>query len=151
MKPNFVKLNYEFPCHFSPGCNFCQNSNMPCLPDGTRMTPVVSQNSVLSPTRSHQLNAGLHNLWQPGSRAAKKWRENEKMKGELEKAEGNGERMRKWREYEEIVKDSLSTFPHFLFISPLPIHFLSKIFRFCRKMLNRTLLSRMSQRTQHTC
>ena len=39
---------------------------MPCLPGGTRMTPVVSQNSVVSPTRSQQLNAGLHNLWQPG-------------------------------------------------------------------------------------
>ena len=106
-----MKLNYEFPCHFSPGCNFCQNSNMPCLPDGTRMTPVVSQNSVLSPTRSHQLNAGLHNLWQPGSRAAKKWRDKEKMK-------------RKWKENEELERDSLSIFPHFLFISSLAIHFL---------------------------
>ena len=35
--------------------------------------------------------------------------------------------MRKWRENEEMEKDSLSTFPHFLFISSLSIHFLSKI------------------------
>ena len=49
----------------------------------------------------------VHNLLQPGSRAAR-----------------NGERMRKWRENDEIEKDSLSTFPHFLFISSLSVHFL---------------------------
>ena len=50
---------------------------------------------------------GLHNLWQPGSRAARKWTENEKMK-------------RKWRENEERERDLLSTFPHFpLFFLPL--------------------------------
>ena len=32
--------------------------------------------------------------------------------------------MRKWRENEEKERDSLSTFPHFLFISSLSIHFL---------------------------
>ena len=32
--------------------------------------------------------------------------------------------MRKWRENEEIERDSLSRFPHSLFISPLSIHFL---------------------------
>ena len=37
---------------------------------------------------------------------------------------GNGQRMRKWRENEEMEGDSLSTFPHFLFISSLSIHFL---------------------------
>ena len=132
-----MKLNYEFPCHFSPGCNFCQNSNMPCLPDGTRMTPVVSQNSVLSPTRSHQLNSGLHNLWQPGSQAARKWRENEKMKRENEN----------WREKEEMEKDLLSTFLHFLFISSLSIHFQVKVVSFCCKMFNTAPLSRMSQKT----
>ena len=47
----------------------------------------------------------VHNLLQPGSRAAR-----------------NGERMRKWRENDEIEKDSLSTFPHFLFISSLYFH-----------------------------
>ena len=36
-----------------------------------------------------------------GSRVARKWRGNEKMK-------------RKWRENEELERDSLSTFPHFL-------------------------------------
>ena len=44
---------------------------------------------------------GLHNLWQPGSRAVRKWRENEKMKRKLrenEEMERNGQRMRKWRE-----------------------------------------------------
>ena len=29
--------------------------------------------------------AGLHNLWQPGSRAARKWRENEIMRKEMER------------------------------------------------------------------
>ena len=31
---------------------------------------------------------------------------------------------RKWRENEEMERDSLSTFPHFLLISSLSIHFL---------------------------
>ena len=31
--------------------------------------------------------------------------------------------MRKWRENEEMERDLLSTFPHFLFISSLSIHF----------------------------
>ena len=57
------------------------------------------------------VDSGLHNLWQPCNRAARKWRENEKMK-------------KKWRENEEMERDSLSTFPHFLFISSLSIHFL---------------------------
>ena len=47
------------------------------------------------------LYPGLHKLWQPGSLAARKWRENGEMEG-----------------------DSLSTFLHFLFISSLSIHFL---------------------------
>ena len=34
---------------------------------------------------------GLYNLWQPGSRAVRKWRENKEMK-------------RKWRKNEEIVR-----------------------------------------------
>ena len=45
-----------------------------------------------------------------GCLAARKWRENEKMK-------------RKLRKNEEMERDLLSTFPHFLFISPLSIHF----------------------------
>ena len=58
-----------------------------------------------------QQKPGLHNLYQPASRAVRKWRENEKMK-------------RKWRENEEMERDLLSTFPHYLFISSLSIHFL---------------------------
>ena len=46
----------------------------------------------------------------------------------------NGERMRKWRENEEMERDSLSTFPHFLFISSLSIHFLyQKLYHFGAK------------------
>ena len=40
-----------------------------------------------------------------GNLAVKKWRENEKIN-------------RKWGENEEMERDSLSTYPHFLFISP---------------------------------
>ena len=47
-------------------------------------------------------------MWHPGILAARKWRENEKMK-------------RKWRKNEEMEGDSLSAFPHFLFIS-LPLY-----------------------------
>ena len=51
----------------------------------------------------------------------RKWRG----KGEsVRKWRGNGEEMRKWRENEEMERYSLFTFPHFLFISPLSIHFL---------------------------
>ena len=55
--------------------------------------------------------------------------------------------MRKWGENEEMKRDSLFTFSHFLFISSLSIKFpISKIVIFCRKMLNMALLSRMSQK-----
>ena len=49
--------------------------------------------------------------------------------------------MRKWTQNEQIERDSLSTFPHFLFITSLSIHFLSKIVHFYREMLNTALLS----------
>ena len=55
--------------------------------------------------------------------------------------------MRKWGENEEVEKDSVSTFPHFLFISFLSI---ISYFSFCRKMLNMALLSRITQKTYHT-
>ena len=87
---------------------------------------------------------GLHESLQPCSRAARKWRENEEMR-------------RKWRENEEMERDWLSTFPHSLSFSSLFLHFLplfpfptSKCITFCCKMLNTTLLSRMSQKSQHT-
>ena len=92
---------------------------------------------------SHR-SAGLHESLQPCSRAARKWRENEEMR-------------RKWRENEEMERDWLSTFPHSLSISSLFLHFLplfpfptSKCVTFCCKMLNTALLSRMSQKSQHT-
>ena len=53
--------------------------------------------------------------------------------------------MRKWRENEE-MRDIYSL--HFLPLYQFPI---SKIVSFCRKMLNTALLSRMSQKTEHTC
>ena len=64
-------------------------------------------------------------MWQPGSLAARKWRENEKIK-------------RKWRKNEKMERDSLSTFTrsfslYFLPLDPFPV---SKIVSFCRKMLN---------------
>ena len=64
---------------------------------------------------------GVHNLWQFGSRAVRKWRKNEKMK---RKWRENEEMERKWKENEEMERDSLSKFPHFLYISSLSIHFL---------------------------
>ena len=78
----------------------------------------------------------MHKLWQPGSLAARKWRENEEMN-------------RKWRENEEMYTDSLSIFPHFLIISSLSFHFLYQklshfvakyyighFFRKCHKKVN---------------
>ena len=74
----------------------------------------------------------------------RKWRG----KGErIRKWRGNGEKMRKWRENEEMERDSLSTFPLFLFISSLSNHFLyQRLSHFVAKMLNTALLSRMSQK-----
>ena len=82
------------------------------------------------------------------SLAVRKWRENEKIKMKWRE---NEEMVGRWRENEEIKRDSLSTFPHFLFTSSLSIHFLyqkSQILnkKLCRKMLNMTLLSQMSQK-----
>ena len=50
------------------------------------------------------LSSGLHKLWQPGSLAARKWREEEKIK---RKWRENKEMKRKWRENEEMERDSL--------------------------------------------
>ena len=63
----------------------------------------------------------MHNLPHPGSQDAWKWRENEKKK-------------RKLRENEEMERDLLSTFPHFLFILPLYSFPISKMVSFCRKI-----------------
>ena len=51
-------------------------------------------------------------LWENGERM-RKWRV-------------HGERMRKWRENEEMERDLLATFPHFLLISSLYIYFQKK-------------------------
>ena len=72
---------------------------VPSIPTEVLVTPTWT---IFVPTVAP--TAQLHNLWQPGSLAAKKWRENEKIK-------------RKWRENEEMERDSFSKFPHFLFIS----------------------------------
>ena len=58
--------------------------------------------SFIFVTVHHYLPSGLHKLWQAGC---------EKLK-------------RKWRENEEWRGNSLSIFPHILFISSLSIHFL---------------------------
>ena len=57
--------------------------------------------------------------------------------------------MRKWRDNEEMERDLLATFPHFLFISSLFIDFLYQKLSFCCKTLNTALLSQMSQKTEH--
>ena len=62
----------------------------------------------------------MHNLYQPGSWAVRKLRENKKMK---RKWRENEEMERKGTNNEEIERDLLSIYPHFLFISPLSIHF----------------------------
>ena len=113
------------------------------------------QCSSLWSNHCHWSKTGLHESLQPGCEEMKrewgneeeterKWRENEEMR-------------RKWRESEEMERDWLSTFPHSLSISSLFLHFLilspfptSKCVTFCCKMLNTALLSRMSQKSQHT-
>ena len=69
------------------------------------------QSSCLSSSKFilvHHRVAQVVAPWHPG---CEKWKKNEKMK-------------RKQRENEEMERDSLGAFPHFLFISSLPIHFL---------------------------
>ena len=62
-------------------------------------------------TVHHYLPSGLHKLWQPGSVAARKWRENEKMK-------------RKWRENKKMERDWGNGERFTLYISSFSIHFL---------------------------
>ena len=47
-------------------------------------------------------DTGLYNWWQPGSPAARKWRENEKMKRKRRECE---EVERKWRGNEEMKRE----------------------------------------------
>ena len=75
------------------------------------------------PKVNFYFQTGLHNLLQPSSRVARKWRENEKMK-------------RKWRENEEMERGLLSTFHHFLLIFSLCIHFQIKNCLILSKNLN---------------
>ena len=79
---------------------------------------------------------GLHNLWQPGSQAVRKWGDTEKMK-------------RKWRENDEKERDSPSTFSHFLYFLPFYPFPISKLFSFCRNILKTFFLSRTSQKNKH--
>ena len=79
---------------------------VPSIPTEALVTPTWT---IFVPTVAP--TAQLHNLWQPGSLSATKWRENEKIK-------------RKWRENEEMERYSFYTFSHFFFISSLSIHFL---------------------------
>ena len=88
---------------------------------------------------------GLHKLWHPCILAARKWRENEEMKRNRRE---NEEMERKWREVEEMERFTLHIFSFFLPTYAFPM---SKIVKFCRKMLSTALLSQMSQKTeQHT-
>ena len=66
--------------------------------------------------------------------------------------------MRKWREIDSLHFLILSLFPPSFSISKFSLHLLplspfptSKCVTFCCKMLNTALLSRMSQKSQHTC
>ena len=71
-----------------------------------------------------QMVPGLQNLRQPGSRAVRKWKENEKMKREW----GNGGRMKKWRETHSLLFLIFSLFPPSLSISYIKNgHILSQI------------------------
>ena len=80
-------------------------------------------------------SSGLHNLWQPGSRVARKWREKEEM----------GKKWRENEENEERFTLYISSFSlYFLPLYPFPK---SKIVTFYSKMLNIALLLRMSQKT----
>ena len=65
--------------------------------------------------KDHSMSQGCQPGCEKNGERMRKWR-------------GNGKRMRKWRgnweKNEEMERDSLSTFPHFLFISSLSFHFL---------------------------
>ena len=87
------------------------------------MTCLFNFNSLF---RVAQLAASLH----PGCEKMEREWENEEEKErvwgsgeEMERKWGYEERVRKWREWKN-GEISLSSFPHFLFISPLSIHFL---------------------------
>ena len=71
--------------------------------------PLTEKTSVISRV------AQLAKAWQPGcEKMEREWEHEEEM-----------ERLRKWRENEEMDTDSFSTFPHFLYISSSFSHSLS--------------------------
>ena len=108
-------------CLIAKSYEFCKTFGIFILPtEITREWHLPGDWSPIAP--------GLNNLYQPASRAVRKWR-------------GNGERMRKWR---EIYSLHFLIFSFFLSLYPFAV---SKIVIFCRKMLNTALLSRMSPKT----
>ena len=62
----------------------------------------------------------------------------------------NGERMRKWKENEEMERDSLFTFPHYVFFPPSNHFWYKTLSHFVAKCQIRHL-SWMSHKTYHTC
>ena len=103
----------------------------------------------LGHTRVAQLVAS----WHPGyEQMGREWENEEKMKKrriwreneEMEREWGNG--MREWRKGDRFTLNISSFSLYFLPLYPFPI---SKVVKFCRKMLITALLSRMSQKTYH--
>ena len=91
-------------------------------------------------TVHHYLPSGLHKLWQPGCGKMKREWENEE---EMEREWGME---RKFGENEEMERDSLSTFPHFLFISSLSIHFLyQKLSHFVQNIKYATFVANVTK------
>ena len=62
------------------------------------LLPYIFLSHFLSFAIESYIYAGLHNMWQLGSRAVRKWRDNEKMK---RKWRENEKMKRKWRDNEE--------------------------------------------------
>ena len=78
----------------------------------------------------------------------RKWRENEKMK---RKWRENGEMGKKWRENEDMERDSLSSFPHFLFISPtLTIPYIKNCCILPQNVKYDTFVANVTKKTYHT-
>ena len=96
------------------------------------MSPVIAFDiAVVAQKAKVQCCSGLRNPLEPWSLAARKWRENEKMK---RKWRENEEMRKKWRENEEKERLTfyISSFSlHFLPLSPFPTSIFSHFVAAC--------------------
>ena len=119
-----LKLDEGDSSSFSATCPYFTLDRVICIQYCPSRLLLLFSSMCSTKKINFYVQTGLHNLLQPGSQAARKWRENEKMK-------------RKWRKIHSL---------HFLIFSLFPPSLSISYNKICRKMLNIALLLRISQK-----